>query len=118
MHLLRQNRSDRRFGALAALLIAGALLLGGAHGVGSALDAQQAALLDPTTGFHAWTWLPGQRALWLSKQPACVPDVIARTCGDHASAVRAMVQVVYFGSPVRRLTVPLPRPVRRHRSST
>ena len=59
---------------VAALLVAGLGLQG------MALHEGIATLTDPTTTYAYWTRLPGDRALWLSKRPACRPALSPMVC--------------------------------------
>ena len=64
MHPWRQHRSYRRMLELAALLVAGALLIGGARGTGTMRRGRPNEPPSEASGFTTWTWLPGDRAIW------------------------------------------------------
>lgn len=107
MQPMRQDVSRWRLGALTLLVIAGALPVGGAMATGTLIHDRWTARSDTVSGFSAWTWLPGQRALWVSQRAPCRAETTTKACeGDHGTGVR----LVYYGPEVRRIEMVLPLP--------
>lgn len=106
MHQMRQDRSRWRWGALTLLVIAGTLTVGGAMGTGSVIHDRWLAWSDPARGFSWWTWLPGDRAVWVSQRPPCRAETTGKACADHSAGTG--VRVVYYGPEVGRFEVTLP----------
>ena len=107
MQPLRQNVAPWRWAALAAVLVAGALVLGGIRASGTAPDGPGTAVPPAASEFSAWTWLPGGRALWISRRSACIVETTTKACeGGQSTGVR----LVYYGPEVRRVEVVLPLP--------
>jgi hypothetical protein len=107
MQSMRQDLSRWRWGALTLLVIAGALAVVGAMGTGTVIHDRWTARSDTASGFSRWTWLPGQRAIWVSRRAACRAETTTKACeGDHGTGVR----LVYYGPEVPRAEIVLPLP--------
>jgi hypothetical protein len=105
MRLFLQQQRYRRGWTMIARLGGGALLIVSALTAGAATHARVSAVMDSASGFSHWTWLPGDRAVWISRRPACIAETTTKACeGGHGTGVR----LVYYGPEVRRIEVALP----------
>ncbi len=107
MQPMKQDLTRWRWGALTMLVLAGALTVVGAMGTGSVVHDWWTARLDTANGFNAWTWLPGQRAIWVSQRPACRAETTTKACeGEYGTGGAAGV----LRSDVWRIEIALPLP--------
>ena len=76
--------------ALLALLVASTVL------AGLLVSTGIQAVMDPTTTLASWTRLPGDRALWLGKRPACSPAVTPLGCRFAGLSADAHLRLIYY----------------------